>query len=65
MKRRITHRTQTYREQKFPCSERERLEKAYQVAIHNKHALEDDLDREWFLWSAAGLDAPRISAKKR
>ena len=46
MKRKITRRTQTYREQKVPCAERERLEKAYQDAIHNKHVVEDDLDRE-------------------
>jgi hypothetical protein len=46
MKRKITRRTQAYREQKFACAERERLEKAYQDAIHNKHLVEDDLDRE-------------------
>ena len=38
--------TKRYREQKLPCAERERLEQAYQVAIHNKHAVEADLDRE-------------------
>ena len=46
MKRKITRRTQTYCEQKVPCAERERLEKAYQEAIHNKHAVDADLDRE-------------------
>ena len=46
MKRKITRRTQAYREQKFACAERERLEKAYQDALQKKHAVEDDLDRE-------------------
>ena len=46
MKRKITRRTRTYREQKFACAERERLEKAYQDAIHDKHAVEDNMDRE-------------------
>ena len=38
--------TKRYREQKLPCAERERLEKAYQDATHNKHVIEGDLDRE-------------------
>jgi hypothetical protein len=42
MKRRITR----YREHKLACAERERLEKAYQDALQEKHSVEDDLDRE-------------------
>jgi hypothetical protein len=38
--------TKRYRQQKLPCAERERLEKAYQDALQKKHAVEDELDRE-------------------
>ena len=38
--------TKRYRQQKLPCAERERLERAYQDALQKKHAVEDELDRE-------------------
>lgn len=39
-------RTKRFREEKVPCVERERLEKAYQDAIQKKHVLEDVVNRE-------------------
>src|SRR6267154_4768440 len=46
MRRKITPRTQSFREQKLPCPERKRLRQAYQDALQKKHAVEDALDRE-------------------
>ncbi len=46
MRHKITRKTKTYRVEKFPCQERERLQQAYQDALQKKHAVESALDRE-------------------
>src|SRR5712691_9092194 len=46
MRRRMTRKTKTYRVQKFPCAERERLQQAYQDALQKRDAVEAELGRE-------------------
>jgi hypothetical protein len=46
MNRKLKGSTKKYREQKVPCKERERLEKAYQDALRERDALEARVSQE-------------------
>lgn len=46
MNRKTSGSTKKYRDQKLPCAERERLEKAYQDALRRRDALEDSVSQK-------------------
>ena len=46
MSHKIRGSTKKYRQQKLPCAERERLEKAYQDALRKRGEIEVELDQE-------------------
>ena len=46
MRHKIRGSTKRYRQQKLPCEERERLEKAYQDVLRKRDTIEAELDRE-------------------